>query len=136
MSDGYDVVFLVVMRFLDSIMIPKDVKEYVCLCKDLFYYRCKVKTKQERANLIFYSIFVITQRRVTVQSIDQYWMGEDGGTLGKTDYLFVWINYDEELCKEVRNECELKKKYSYPEKPVCVEDAIYKVCEKVDIIKI
>jgi hypothetical protein len=134
LTDGYDIIYLVILRFVNTVSLPDDVNEFALLSKDLFYYRCKQKLKKQRANLLFYSVYVIMQRNVINQYLD---MPKDQlVSAKKTDYLFVWMNIDEVLCKNVMLECELKKKYVHLEKVVFIEDTIMKTYERVvDVVK-
>ena len=130
LTDGYDVIFLVLMHFLEYIGLPEDVIKYVRFCKDLFYYRCKQKSKVNRANLIFYCIFVLMQRRVKDQCID--YMSTSKKKVEGTDYLFIWMPFDKELCFEIESERESKKHSKQPEKIIYIEDYRF---EKVAVKK-
>lgn len=134
LSDGYDIIYMVILRFIDTVSLPDDVRDFVLLSKDLFYYRCKQKFKKQRANLLFYSAYVIMQRNVINQYVDT--PKHNLVSVKKTDYLFVWMNIDESLCNNVMLECELKRKCVPSEKSVFIDDVIVKTYERVvDVVK-
>jgi hypothetical protein len=135
-NDAYDLLFIVLFNFADTNRVPPDVLEYINCSKDLFYYRCKQKDKFERVNLLFYAVFVLTQRRVKYQSVDYHKGVSSHNVPNNMDYLFVWFKYDRDLLSEVKNDREMSKLSRKDEKLVFVDDLGEKERCLVDIIRI
>jgi len=68
--DIIDFVFLVCVWYGDNPHCPTDLRTYIALIKDLFYYKLKKKDKLVRINIVFYLIYVILNKRTRNQPID------------------------------------------------------------------
>ena len=63
--DSYDCMFVFILNLIDHFNLEPKIKKYITSCKDLFYYRLRKKDRHERANLIYYSIYVMISRHVS-----------------------------------------------------------------------
>lgn len=122
-QDIIDVMFLTLMKYIEGNRLPSDVKEFVVMCKDLFYYRCKQKDRVDRINLLFYAVFVLMHRKTKFQEIE--YRSVDNRTScvsGNVEYLYVLTKYDAEVGRIVRNDRELSKLYQKEKKTITVDD--------------
>jgi len=121
-NDVFDVVYLLLIKYIENNRVPNDVAEYVVLCKDLFYYRCKQKDKVARANLMFYATYVLSKRQAKYQEVDYKQSTIDvPGKKKHVDYLYVTLPYDKDAVALVRNDKEMAKMFKRPEKMVQVD---------------
>ena len=136
-NDAYDLIFITLIKFVETNRVPPDIVDYIHLCKDLFYYRCKIKERYERANLLFYSVFVLVHRRVKFQTVDYKPSSSVAKKVSNNmEYLFVWFKYDQDLVNLVRSDRELSKQLRRDEKLVVVDGTEDREKCTVDIIRL
>jgi hypothetical protein len=144
-----DYIFMILMKFLNlnntsigkNIRIGEDVYEYVILCKDIYYYNCKQKDKTDknRINLLFYSIFVLVNRKVKYQEIRYQIIENEPVKYPKNvDYLYVLIKYNPQVINIVNNDKVMSKLSIKAKKTINVEGDFLSEREKcnLNIIKI
>ena len=125
-TDMIDLLSIIIMKYLENNRIAEDVKEYISICKDLFYYRAKSKNKLERINLLFYSIYVLVKRQTRFQQIE-YKVKESNfkkSAHKPTDYLYVLIPVDTNIMSLIKNERDLSKVFKRPEKLINLKNSI------------
>lgn len=88
--DIIDFVFLICVWYGNNPHCTDDLRQYIALIKDIYYYKLKKKEKVVRINILFYLIYVIMEKRTINQPIDydgSSWMFEEGirKTLVKED---------------------------------------------------
>ncbi len=109
-----DLIFTVLLKYIDNNRLPSDVSTYVTTCKDLFYYRLTKKYKLDRINLLLHALYVLIQKKVKYQEIDEYIPKYDGTDTSKeysrTDYLYVITRYDHDTITTVNCDKEYSKK--------------------------
>jgi hypothetical protein len=136
-----DCIFTVIIKFLQSNdRIGDDIREYIILCKDIYYYNCKQKDKLDRINILFYTIFIIIQRKIKYQEIKYILPSEitdiKTNHPNNVDYLFVLIKYDNDIINIVRNDKEFSKLSVQNRKTINVDDFVGRDKCSVDIIKL
>lgn len=139
-SDIIDLLFIIIIKYIENNRLPEDVKEYVILCKDLFYYRSKQKDKLIRINLLFYSLYILVKRQTKFQQIE-YKTNIVSQTKSKNklvDYLYVVIPLDVNIMNIVKNERELNKVFKKPEKLINIKSIVKTPSQNnnINIIKI
>jgi hypothetical protein len=114
-QDGIDVIFLVIMKYLETNRVPSDVKEYITICKDLFFYRCKVKDRLDRVNVLFYAVYILMNRSTKFQEVeykdkevaqDAAGSTSTSGTDHRHEYLYVVTPKDPHLIRMVKEDRE------------------------------
>ena len=108
--DAVDYIFIILIKIIRE--FENELCEYVMLCKDLFYYRCKKRDKLFRINILFYCIFVLMNRTVVKQEIEYKTSVQK--EVGNYDYLFIKFNYDKQHIQEINVEkehCKINNKY-------------------------
>lgn len=136
-----DILFTIIIKFLQANdRISDDIREYIILCKDIYYYNCKPKDKIERINILFYTIFIIIQRKIKYQEI-KYTSPEKNINVksahpNNVDYLFVLIKYNTDVINMVHNDKEFSKLAIKTKKTINVDDYIERDKCSVDIIKL
>jgi len=68
--DIIDFVFLICVWYGNNLHCTEDLRQYISLVKDIFYYKLKKKDKLSRINILFYLIYVIIEKRTQNQMID------------------------------------------------------------------
>jgi len=119
-----DILFMIIINYIeDNRLITVDINEYISLCKDLFYYRCKVSEKIERINILFYSLSILTHRRIKFQEIIYKTIKEKRKNHDfKLDYLYVIIPYDISTINQLNNEKSLYKMRLKKEKLINIDN--------------
>lgn len=132
-----DLIFTIMMKYIENNRIPSDVSTYIIACKDLFYYRITKKHKLERINLLLYAIYVLVQKNVKYQELDEYIPKEDitSKESCRTDYLFVITRYDHDTITTVNIDKEYSKKRERMIKNVNIKDHNCMERSNMDIIK-
>ena len=115
--DPIDYIFIILIKIHDNIC-----KEYVILCKDIFYYRCKKPDKMQRVNLLFYSIFVTIHKNHSDQKIDYKVRKQLKDSASNYDYLFIKFNYDKQYMSELDTEKDRIHKSSSRYKDISVSE--------------
>lgn len=149
--DIIDFVFLICVWYGDSIHCTQDLRQYISLVKDIFYYKLKKKDKLVRINMLFYLIYVVIEKRTINQMIDydgSSWSWSQDTIIDndkmqnevedyeskhkqqhkhqhkhkpneisrevdeKCQYLFIYMDYDEQLKYEIELERERNKMMS------------------------
>lgn len=59
--DGYDIMFLFLLKLPE---LNPEIKQYIELSKDIFYYRLRKKDRPIRVNIIYFSIYVLISKKV------------------------------------------------------------------------
>jgi hypothetical protein len=136
-----DNIFTVVIKFLQANdRIADDIREYIILCKDIYYYNCKQKDKIDRINILFYTIFIIIQRKVKYQKIKYILPKEISynkcNHSNLFEYLFVLIKYDNDIINIVRNDREFSKLVIKTIKTINIDNYNDRDKCSVDIIKL
>ncbi len=135
-DDIIDLLFTILLKYLDNNRVPSDVKSYVISCKDLFYYRLTKKVKNDRINLLVYALFVLVQKRVKYQVLDEYMIKEEAIIKDdRTDYLFVLTRYDHDTINIVNNDKMYSNKRERVIKNVNIKDQHNQEKYMMDIIK-
>lgn len=139
-TDIIDLLFTIIIKYINNNRLPDGVKEFVLMCKDLFYYRIKQKEKIPRINLLFYATYILMKRQTTYQEID-YELPNTPKNKHKsnnsTEYLYVIIPYDDKAIKEVRNDKELAKVFERPRKMINLKNEINtRTPSNINIVKI
>lgn len=63
--DGYDIMFLFLLKLIEiKEDIDSEIKQYIELSKDIFYYRLRKKDRPIRVNIIYFSIYVLISKKV------------------------------------------------------------------------
>lgn len=134
--DIIDFVFLVCVWYSETSQCTFDLRNYIVLIKDIFYYKLKKKDKLLRINILFYLLYAIIQKQTSNQEIDydgstltfdknhiqrtKFNGSEDGRKANseqnakhiddrvteKCQYLFVYMDYDDKLKYEMDLERE------------------------------
>jgi hypothetical protein len=139
--DIIDLMYLLCVIYSNNSYCPPEVRDYITLSKDLFYYKLSKKDKRVRVNLLFYTIHVIINKQITNQPFDYDGMqyveslkhdnglsiNEESQSTGalntskqkkihvnedledKCKYLYVYMEYDEELRNIMQYESEKHK---------------------------
>lgn len=104
------------------------VAEFYILCRDLYYYKLKQKTRIERLNYLLFCVLVMCKRDVQETVID---LGGDEKPVDKKpvgkdkskgmEYLFVTIPVNEELRHQIEREKEYIRKQERVKKGVVVD---------------
>ena len=110
-TDTIDLLFVVLMKYVENNRLPTDVSEFIHLCKDLFYYRLTLKEKPARINLLIYALYILLQRKTKYQEINDY-IPKDIVTETRitdkrenaVDYLYVITYYDNDAIESVKND--------------------------------
>jgi hypothetical protein len=68
--DIIDFVFLICVWYSNTPQCTEELKSYITVAKDIFYYKLKKKDKLLRINILFYMIYVIINKKVRNQEID------------------------------------------------------------------
>lgn len=130
-QDGIDVIFLVIMKYLEINRVPSDVREYITICKDLFFYRCKVKDRLDRVNVLFYAVYILMNRSAKFQEIEyKEKEAQHDTSSSKTnsdhrhEYLYVMTNLDTHLIRKVQEDRERPKSKQ-------VKQVTVKGCDKI-----
>lgn len=135
--NAIDIIFIIIIKFLQSTdIIPSDIQEYILLCKDLFYYRCKQKQKLERVNILFYILFVLINRKIKYQIIEYKSNTQIPLVLNNSDYLFVKIPYNMSIIKMVNNDKEFLKLIPKEKKIIEIDKLKERDKCRVNIIKL
>lgn len=132
-TDGIDLLFIIIIKYIESNRIPPDIKSYVNTCKKMYYFSCRQKDRMERINLLFYALFVLIQRKVGYQEVQYKNLNAGSQKSNTCDYLFVLINYDTNLINQVQNDRNIFKKKE--RKIVNITNSDSSLISCVDIIK-
>lgn len=137
-KDIIDVLFLIVIKYIENNRLPEDVKEYVILCKDIFYYRCKQKDKIVRINLLFHAIFIIMQRKTKFQEVryQEECKGMPSERHSSVDYLYVLTKYDSDVGRIVKNDREMAKLSKRDQKMIKVDNWKHENESSFNVIKV
>lgn len=129
------------------------VGEFYILCRDLYYYKLKLKSRPDRLNYLLFCVLVLCKRDVHETVID---VGGLEKTLPATpppnaktskkqsssvcknmDYLYVTVPYDEEMMKSIEREKMWKKQQERQKKGVVVDKMpVYVEKQNVQVTKI
>lgn len=97
-TDIYDMLFTLLMTYIECNRLSPDVAKYVTTCKSLFYYKCSLKDKPKRLNMLLYAIHVLVTKRTKFQEIVSY-----KPIMEKPlNYLFVLTRNDRDLSDMVK----------------------------------
>lgn len=132
-TDGIDLLFIILIKYIELNRIAPDIKNYVNTCRRMYYVSCRQKDKMERINLLFYALFVLIQRKVGYQEIQYKNLNTKSQKNIACDYLFVLINYDTNLINQVQNDKNIFKKKE--KKIVNIANSESSLISCVDIIK-
>lgn len=133
-----DLLFTIMITYIDHNRVPSDVNAYILACKDLFYYRLTKKNKLDRINLLLYTVYVLVQKKVKYQEIDEYIPKDEINSSkesSKTDYLYVITRYDPEIITIVNSDKEYSKKRERMIKNVNIKDHNCMERTNMDIVK-
>lgn len=123
-----DIIFMIIINYIeDNRLIAVDINEYLLLCKDLFYYRCKVSDKIERINILFYSFSILTHRRIKFQEIiynKTVIKKNKSNHDSRLDYLYVIIPYDNSTINQLNSEKSLYKMRLNKEKLINIDNEL------------
>lgn len=108
--DGYDLLFNVLVLFSESYELDDQIKKYVKICRELFYYTLRAQDKTFREPLIYAIVYVLLKRCVCTAKI----ICDDSNhfiDLRKTpwEYLKLLTFADVELQSSVQNEQTSRK---------------------------
>lgn len=132
-SDGIDILFIIIIRYIESNRISPDIKNYVSTCKRMYYFNFRQKDKMGRINLLFYALFVLLQRKVGYQEMQYKNLNTKLDKNTTCQYLFVLINYDTNLINQVQNDKTIIKKREKKIINITNPESQFTSC--VDIIK-
>lgn len=68
--DIMDFIFLTCILYAGNVHCTEELRGYITTCKDIFYYKAKKKDKFSRVNILFYTVYVIINKKVSVQPLD------------------------------------------------------------------
>lgn len=140
-SDTIDMLFVMIMKYVDNNRIPSDVEEFIVSCKDLFYYRVTQKDKLARINLFIYAVYILLQRKTKYQEITDYIPkdvvkeGNNKNTKSGVDYLYVLTYYDQDMVESVKNDRAVAKKSVRQVKSINVKEWIEERDASITIIR-
>lgn len=129
------------------------VGEFYILCRDLYYYKLKQKSRPDRLNYLLFCVLVLCKRDVHETVIDVGGLEKQlpatppnnskgskknaSSSCKNMDYLYVTVSYDEEMMKSIEREKEWKKRQEKQKKGIVVDKMpVYVEKQNVQVTKI
>ena len=108
--DSFDLLMNFITHFIECFHFDEPIKKYLKLCKELFYYKCRVKDRRWRVNIIYYSVYVLSRRSLGTSRDHEYDDVDGGGVLQRMkkknsyEYLKAITRLNTNLINEVRSQ--------------------------------
>jgi len=101
--DSYDLLMNFVTHFVESFHFDEGVKKYITICKELFYFKCRIKDRPWRAHIIYGCFHVLSKRGLTVYETRETDANEMSLKKNSFQYLKAITRVDTNLINEVRS---------------------------------
>ena len=103
--DVYDLMMNFISHFMECFQFEDPIKKYVKLCKELFYYKCRMKDRPWRVRIIYACVYVLSKR--TLNHLDDHETEDVVHRMKKKssyEYLKVITRINTNLINEVRSQ--------------------------------